>query len=235
MNCDEFEERIQRLLDRRLPLTEDKPVTRHAGACPRCHRTWQAYQDLTLGLDAWDPPTLDAGFAHRVVAIVAAAPPSPATRPGPLVRWAWAAVAAALLLALWPTLRGVLTPESPSPSAPVPVAKNAEPQLPSPDPAALAGSWPQLGSLRADLLSVAPSMVAEPLSPDWQEWATNLARRPLQPVDGLADGLRPITTTLTVAIDVLRSTIPVSRESRAKAESPDSANFRSPRPSGAAV
>ena len=85
MNCDEFENRIQQLLDRRLPLADDKPIARHAVACRRCHRTLQAYQDLSLGLDAWDPPTLDAGFAQRVVAIVGAVPALPAARRNPLV------------------------------------------------------------------------------------------------------------------------------------------------------
>jgi hypothetical protein len=237
MKCDEFENRIQQLLDHRLPLADDKPIARHAVACRRCHRTLQAYQDLSLGLDAWDPPALDAGFAQRVVAIAGAAPALPAARRSPQVRWAWAAVAAALLLALWPTLRGWLTPVSPSPAEPerVPVAKNPQQQQPSPEPASLAVALPQLSSFPADLLSVAPKMVAEPFSPAWQEWATNLARRPLQPMDGLADGLRPITTTLTVAIDVLRNTIPVGRESRAKEESPDSAKVRSAQSPGAAV
>jgi hypothetical protein len=235
MNCDEFEQRIQRLLDRRLALTDDQPVARHAVACSRCYRTLQAYQDLSLGLEAWDPPTLDAGFAHRVVAIVGAVPPSPAARSAPLVRWGWAAVAAALLLAIWPTLRGVLTPESPSPVEPVRVAENLTQPPAIPDSTTLVGALPQLGSLPAELLSVAPSMVAEPFSPAWQEWATTLARRPLQPMDELADGLRPITATLTVAIDVLRNTIPVGRENRGKVESPDSANFRSPPSPGTAV
>ena len=117
----------------------------------------------------------------------------------------------------------------------MPVANNPQQQPASPEPASLAVALPQLGSLPAELLNAAPKMVAEPFNTDWQEWATNLARRPLQPVDGLADGLRPITTTLTVAIDVLRNTIPVGRENRTKEQSPDSAKVRSAQASSAAV
>jgi hypothetical protein len=61
-----------------------------------------------------------------------------------------------------------------------------------------------------------------------------LAERPLEPVDGIAGGLRPITTSLTVALDVIRKAIPLGREPP-KAEPSDSAHYGTDEQRGSTV
>jgi hypothetical protein len=187
-------------------------------------------------------------FAQRVVAQVCPAtlvlPAKPIAR-RPLVWWAGAVMAAAALGALW-LLRPTVAPSESAPS-PAPKIAAAAPVSAVAAPISLPDPRPPISDLPSDLLSLAPSVVREPFGATWQEWATNLTRRPLEPVDvlgggltdrfadGLTDGLRPIAKTLTGALEVLRGTIPIGHEPRSPDGSPDSARILSSPPLPAAV
>ena len=172
MNCDDFEKRIHQLLDLRVFVTHDKSLMRHAEVCRHCRSTLEAYADLDVGLAVWEAPQLDDDFARRVVAAVE--PARPATRV-PFTRLTIAAVAAGLLVALFPAVRNAFI-------APVPQPPSTVVAMPTPGPEAAAPEQLHLGSdlaaltlLPAEFLGVSSNFVRQPISDMWQEWTTTLA------------------------------------------------------------
>lgn len=103
MNCLQFQERLQALLDNRQDIADDQAIRQHMAACPDCEALATAYTAVTrvpLRIVAGQPL---AGLADRVTAELnqPVAHTAPAAR-SRYVRWAqWAvAVAACLLLAV---------------------------------------------------------------------------------------------------------------------------------------
>lgn len=232
MNCEEFEERVQCLLDGRVPLATDAALFRHAQGCRQCQRLLDAYETLWAGLEVWEPPPLPADFARHVVQQVT---PAPLGRPRVLIRaglTALAALAAALLLALLPAARNALTAPTMRPVARLAPARPATDHAP-PRPAR--DSEPR--SPQTDQ-PIPPShlaaMLADPaaLHAVWRQWRADVVDGPLRPMDGIAGGLRPITVSLTEAIDVLRSTLPIGGEQEEKKASGDSASIHRPELTG---
>ena len=68
MQCEEFEFRLNDLLDERLPIERDAVLRAHAAACGGCRRLAEGYGALFHGLAELPPPDCDAALAWRVVA-----------------------------------------------------------------------------------------------------------------------------------------------------------------------
>ncbi|GIW94332.1 MAG: hypothetical protein KatS3mg110_2373 [Pirellulaceae bacterium] len=68
MNCRQFENRIQKLLDERQPLS-DRRLRSHARRCGKCRRRWQQYRRLVAAFELTQPdlePSED--LSDRIVA-----------------------------------------------------------------------------------------------------------------------------------------------------------------------
>ncbi len=235
MNCDDFEERIHRLLDHRDFVTHDKALVRHAEVCRHCRSTLEAYADLDVGLAVWEAPQLDDDFARRVVAAVE--PARPVTRV-PFTRLMIAAVAAGLLVALFPAVRNAFIASAPQPPSPVVAMPTPGPGAAAPEQLPLGSNLASLAFLSPDFLGVSSNFVRQPFNDMWQEWTTTLARgrqEILEPMDGIRDGLRPITTTLTGTIDALRNAIPLGVGGQSEEASEDSASVPRGQSAGSAV
>ena len=102
MQCDEFEVRVNQLLDeRRVPHVE-QDIADHVGACQACADVLASYQQVLDAVDSTPPLEMDADPAEAIVARVQLA----ARRR----RRFWATlvpltVAASLLIALAPLLK----------------------------------------------------------------------------------------------------------------------------------
>lgn len=66
MQCVEFEDRLNRLLDHRMSPDEDGPLADHARECEACAGLFHAQQRLFAGLRS-DSPATPVGLAERVV------------------------------------------------------------------------------------------------------------------------------------------------------------------------
>ena len=238
MNCTDFEERIHRLLDHRVCVTDDRGLAQHATVCPQCRSMQEAYADLDAGLAACDIPSLDDDFVRRVLANVE--PTRPVIRV-PLVRLTIAAVAAGLLIALLPTMRNAWVS-----SATKPVPSDLAVVTHRPDGAALAPmllgpevpDFTVLTLLPPEFLRVPSAFVRQPLGSVWQDWTNTLAHGGeefIEPMVGIRDGLRPITSTLTGTLDALRNAIPLDLGTSFNGTSTDSASAPLAQPANPAV
>ncbi len=106
MNCETFESRLNDLLDQRLSPETDSLLQAHAGACSDCRDRLAAQAVLWEALAFSNVPEPPSGFARQVVAEV-----MPTRRPPRLSRTlvAVAAVAALVLIAVIPVIRGRFT------------------------------------------------------------------------------------------------------------------------------
>ncbi len=114
MRCDEFEVRLNEVLDQRRSPGGDPQLRDHAQACPDCQEQLAAMGQLLDGLDLLEVPPLADDFALRVVSRVVPAAPNHPQRSWWLP-WA-VAVAAVLLLSLLPGywfLRPLISPAQP--------------------------------------------------------------------------------------------------------------------------
>ena len=212
MQCEQFEQRLHALLDRRQRPEYDSALVTHSRKCSECSRLLTAQETLFDALACGvpdDEPTDD--FESRVVLAAAAVQDS---QPRSTLRTlAGCAIAASLLLLLTAqffTQRDVSPlvasgnlaenapedPLGPSTSSPEHGGNNAEQHRAIPPYADF-----QLGEGRLDLGMI------QPLLADFQSES-------FPPVDQLAVGLRPIASSLSVAIDALRRSFPLGRELR---------------------
>lgn len=237
MKCDEFDERVHSLLDDRASVHGDQPLMEHADACPKCRGMLRTYGDLFGGLEGGEIPELSSDFTGRVVAQVCAEE-TQTVRPARYARqWfavAAVAIAAGLLIALIPSLRNRLAPNDPN--VPQMVEDNGEKHPETPAPDSTDGHAPD-----ADGTQLAEDTIdGNPDSwPDDEQLPKKLLGRfasdsldRLVPVDQIRGGLRPITSSLAVAIDALRNTIPIGRHNHAEeptGHSP-SAQYVAPQP-----
>lgn len=209
MKCDEFDARIHQLLDERTPLQTDRRLLQHVEDCGRCRNELDGYEDLFNGLDFFEPPKLPEDFAARIVEQVQ--PVRPSTKVArPWLALAALAIAATLLFVLLPALTGR------------PARTKSEPaRLAREDtPSELPGESSHANSPGGQIcqLSQGSADIPEGIDPEqirlmWNQLAPELPYEQIVPVDQIKGGLRPITNSLAAAIDVLRSTIPLGRES----------------------
>lgn len=213
MRCDEFEERVHESLDQRIAPSSQEPLKRHARACASCGELLAACERLYDGLHFFELPGPSRGFSERVVAHC-----SDLRRRR---RWwtarvaAVAMVAALVLIVLVPrflwrsTPDAVLSPHSgrASESLVSSTASTASEAALHPKPA------PGDGQKGVDI---------EQVQLFWDQWATRLRDERWKRVDRITGELTPITEPLSVAIDEIRSAIPLGRANQAAGSAPDS-------------
>ena len=67
MRCREFEDRMNDVLDQRLPPERDSLLLRHAGECRTCHQLLAGQAMLLAGIELLETPPLSANFATAVL------------------------------------------------------------------------------------------------------------------------------------------------------------------------
>jgi hypothetical protein len=194
MQCDEFDARLHKLLDRRRAPDADLHLRRHARTCPRCERQLCATARLLTGLELLEVPPLSADFAARVVQEVAPASSTPRAPRVPLA----IAVAATLLIVLLPGVGYLLrssqswSTNSRTPASSTGKVAYATPSTPADATSAVTDSpWMHFGN---SILQLYPEKTRA---------------RHRQQVSALAKDLRPIATPFNTAVTALRRTIPV--------------------------
>lgn len=211
MQCERFERRLQQLLDRRLCPEQDKALLRHAARCSTCRLWLSAQRRLWEGWRRSCPPEPDRGFAQRVLARTSRSKAAAA----PLGPGAWALAAAAMLLVMtapgqWVHIRKQQT-HSPIPAARTPAAATMAGDAPvrharetqSPVP----GETQPAGCLATDT-----QLIREV----WNTCLRHLADPPidgLKPVEHITWSFKPLASTLSAALDALRSTMPMGQDS----------------------
>jgi len=71
MNCQQFESRLNELLDERSPLELDDGLRRHYRQCAGCRELWSAYGDLEQAMRFRSMPEPPPGLTSRIMAAVA--------------------------------------------------------------------------------------------------------------------------------------------------------------------
>lgn len=72
MNCQEFEARLNELLDERAPLELDGALGSHARCCLECRETWSGYREMAQSLRFRDAPRPADSLGQRIVSAVLA-------------------------------------------------------------------------------------------------------------------------------------------------------------------
>jgi hypothetical protein len=112
VRCEEFETRLNDLIDERVEPSADATLAAHAAECAACATLLREYAALLNGVTMLPRPAVPAGLSLRVVADWRAVPRREAFRPRVRVLLA---MAAALLVAAIPAVSWLL--RSPSPGA----------------------------------------------------------------------------------------------------------------------
>ena len=198
MQCDEFDVRLHKLLDRRRLPDCDPHLRHHAQVCPRCGEQLTATLRLLEGLDLLEVPPLRDDFALRVIQQVVAVSPARRARWTPLA----IAVAATLLIGLLPGL-GYLLRSRGSWDLHAP-----ERSVSSGEIAYATSSAPANGTHTVDdsLWVLYGNSILE-LYPE------KTRERHRQRVSEFAEDLRPIATPFNAAVTAIRRTIPLGRSS----------------------
>jgi hypothetical protein len=226
MQCEEFEERINAVLDERRRPEWDAELSLHCDSCADCRKTAEAYDHLLDGFYALTAPDAPDDLALRVLVDVQneRAPRRRFTR-----RTAIMATAAAILVAIGPLLH--TTPESQ-------VATSNAPQQVATRPAAGATRAPlEELPLVPELLSMTNATKGDPFAGLAKGTGQGLANVMLfvpgvgggkgimdvppkkvpserSWTEPVSEGLRPITNTVTETFDLLIETLPVSQVAR---------------------
>src|SRR5262245_32036158 len=127
MRCDNFEIRLNEVLDQRGSPSEDRELRAHAQSCATCRDLLIGQQLVFTGLDMADPPAMSSGFTGKVLARLATADVSESGAAGiiapaaPLIGmhlatwWIGGIVAAALAVGFigYEPLKALLSPSAP--------------------------------------------------------------------------------------------------------------------------
>jgi hypothetical protein len=191
MQCDQFESRVNELLDRRAALESDSALMAHSFVCTECAEVLSGYQTLVASIPLLDIEDGEIEAADKVLSIVT---PSKARVESAYV-WYWClAVAAALVLSVLPWLSRPLDVAG-SPAQPA-VSDLVE-RVPESDRRSQEDGT-------ADLWTAPPNE-------QYLAMAEELAARQLTWVEPVADGLRPVTNSMSAALNALRRTLPGSQ------------------------
>ncbi len=198
MRCDQFEDRLQRLLDRRRAPERDSQLRVHAQLCPACRDILRLQAQLFDALDITEVPDLTPDFSRQVVARLQPSATVPVAPVRSHVVPVLLAVAASLVLGLFAagviwlsTDRGRLAQDKPQ-------AVPHHEVLPSVAGPADGDNW----------WDFSPSSLAT-------LYPSDVRQRHREQVETIADELKPIATPFTTAASALRRTIPVGKH-RAK-------------------
>ena len=195
MRCDQFDARLQNLLDARTSPEQDLPLQRHAQQCPCCQAQLTSLSRLLDGLDLLDVPALPDDFAQHVIQQVNGPRPRSTPSLGTLVAVALAAtlVMAVVPMAWYLSRRSQPWAQSP-PSAAAPHDELAQ-AVPTPQTldqtAEAEEGWLVPG---ASILELYPAEVRQ---------------RHREQVNQIADDLRPIATPFNAAMTAIRRSMPM--------------------------
>ena len=196
MRCDEFEIRLNELLDRRERPELDAPLCAHARECDACGETLFAHELLFEGLVGQSRPQPPADLSERVLASwrmdSRAVAPDRKGLPS-FKRWtsaigAVSVAAAAVVFAIGVSVywNGSLPPQTELRNDTVAKVERAPTTPPVPTMYTLVFEDPEY-----------LERMKESLSSDVPVW-----------VGGVTSGLRPVADSMEAAIDALRSSVP---------------------------
>ena len=212
MNCREFEDQLDHLLDERREPQADPRLTAHARECDPCQQLLAGQRVLFTALKQAPLPPTSGSFARRVVQ--QAAPQVSVVHKGLSPQRAWWAIAtllasaAAVLIAvslIWQARQGA-EPQQGSAVVKNLELKNHRPNQRSAPPSGLALS-------QADWIVEVPRLPSR-IRVGYRGTMDNLAIalpetvQRLDEVEHYAPGIRPIRITFGVMIDALWRTIP---------------------------
>jgi hypothetical protein len=224
MHCEQFEERLHQLLDRRLPPEADDALLAHAHLCSGCRELLEAQQTLFQSLESFEPPPTAPDFSRRVVRQAVQ------TRRAKIWRRAayfGGGLAAGIVLAIFVAPRGNDSSSSPgAPSGPEHVAaaadnpadneKDSTSQQPevapdgggdSPQPpvdayAELMESWRQQQEQFADAQKNGGRYLVA--LEDWGSQLVTFPRPSIEP-EALPGGIKPLAESIGAALDLLQT------------------------------
>ncbi|MEX0939284.1 MAG: hypothetical protein WDZ59_15585 [Pirellulales bacterium] len=193
MQCEKFESQLNEVLDRRAMVENEAELVRHARVCDRCGELLAGYETLLDGVELLHVPEINVDLGERVVAELARDRASAGAWRSPAVIGGLFALAAALMLAAVPL--ALWGPGGGSADQVVERATAADRQ-PGEPVTALPGN-----SSLADV----PTLAVDRLCYDAGQAMARLPRY----ADAVlrVDGIRPLTNSVTYAIDSLRSTL----------------------------
>ena len=190
MQCHQFESRVNELLDRRAALESDSALMAHSFVCADCAEVLSGYQSLMASVPLLDLEDGEIGPADRILAVVGPTK----SRGESAYAWYWCfAVAAAVVLGALPWLSRRLDTAAPPASASVTDLADHGQQ-----------SVPQTQEGAGDLWTAGRNE-------RYLVMAEELAVRQLVWVEPVANGLRPVTSSMSAALSALRRTLPGSQ------------------------
>lgn len=225
MQCEEFEERLNQLLDRRVRPETDAALLAHAQMCSGCRETLEAQQALFDTLDSLDSPEPTADFSRRVVGKVVT---QRRARTWRRTVFFLAGLAAGIVLAIFIVPRGSESdsgvgrsnsvPKVPDPRPPeAPTTTVVEADDPPEGPAEeMAAAQPPATDPYAEFLE-AVRLQQEELADaqkngdrylvaleDWGNTLVALPSGPIEP-DSLPGGIKPLAESIGAAFDLLQA------------------------------
>lgn len=208
MTCVGFEARLDDLLDRRLPLEGDAELNEHTKACPHCARLIADHQALLQAVDLLaersPEPISSKSHSHRTMA---AKQPTASARALPRSTvWIAAAVAAAVLVAA-----GVRQWTST-----VPTATIAERRSPDRDLVPPQSQRPMSREALAAGATDTRNLLAAQSAGEMESIASLIGPRQRTLMEQMSDGLKPVTHSMSAALNALRRTFPGSDAQRAR-------------------
>lgn len=217
MRCDEFENRLNAVLDARRNPADDRPLARHAEVCRHCRQLAAAMDLIGESLRWSQQEEPDPRITERVMAELATNSPA-AGRPWSVWAHITLAAAAALLAAI------VLRPnERPLPHRPVVAQTLPEAVAPTTKQLALLDSPPDVpvGELAREATSRYAALARnthESLSDVWSLWQPKVmpaagSGEPVAAADEpllteMASGLRPLAESTSGAMGFLLNLLP---------------------------
>ena len=235
MRCREFEDRMNDVLDQRLPPERDALLLRHAGECHSCHQLLAGQATLLAGVELLETPPLSANFTTAVLVQSREIPLATEinARQGGKKKWlgmlaGLVSLAAVVLVAVWIGMsrqQDSARPTAVKPISPVEahktieVAKNSIPPKPS-APTSIAKA-------------VAPPRIAPPAAAkeEYQEYRDALnsftaqlpsAVEKIDEVQQSTPAIRPLRASFSMAIGTLQRTIPSRTKRDTRPIKPDS-------------
>jgi hypothetical protein len=194
MQCDQFEDRVQLVLDQRQDPEHDPQLRAHADVCPDCRQILGIQAQLLDALDMTEVPELPVEFSRQVVARVQpsvdAAPTAVSRRIAPILL----AVAASLVIGLfsaaviWMSSDRSRLAQDDQDVPPARVATPPTPQVNEGD------NW----------WKISPGSLAT-------LYPTDVRQRHREQVETIAGELKPVTTPFATAASALRRAIPVGK------------------------
>jgi len=232
MNCQEFEDRLQLVLDERCSPERDERLTEHARSCANCRETMQAQEALLEALRK-SRQTPSGRWAKNVAADVVAA--AVVEKQADRRRWnvdlRWVSVglvgvAAAVILMFSSAWRAMTGPREVGGSHTV---QNAEPAKKNANDGQLAIARPLVPREKAGPKVVSPAPVPSASLNEYQlvlqQWVQTLPDSVDVNQLESSPGIRPLASSIGLAIDTLRRTLPGRRDDMQTHQRPAGASY----------